>query len=132
MADGVDQGKLIPDRIELPDGAGTIWFRDVETLTGRDLKEYRRIAMGGQSRGDNLNNTSDALLKVMVTKWEFRDLPNLPLPCDDPTVSDLLPMRVLMLLQHVLSPMIAVFSSRGYSEGQPDLSPGSPTQPGSA
>lgn len=131
MPDGVTQGPLLPDKMDLPSG-GWVTFRDLDLLTGKDLKEYRRQVYNNHQRGDGMNATGQVLMQLLVTGWYLPLLPNLPLPSEDPTVGDLLNWRDLAAIEDALSVAIPLLIGRGpVRTGTSDLTPGGPTPPGS-
>jgi hypothetical protein len=130
MSDGNTEAQVLPETITLPSG-GMVWFRDVETLTGKDVKWYRRATFGDGTRGENMNATSEALMYLLVVRWEFPYLPGLPLPSQDQQVGDLLHWRDLVALEDAMAPVMPLLRGQGVPRPGADTTPGSPTPPGS-
>lgn len=106
MTDGVEQAWWPPE-IELS-GGSWVKLRDGETLTGRDVKDFRKAVYGGDG-GDRRNATSSELARLFVMAWEIAYAPNLPLPKDDPdTYVDVLTARDLLKLENTLAPILVL------------------------
>jgi hypothetical protein len=105
----------IPEQLTLPSG-GMVWFRDVETLTGKDVKTYRRAIGGAGSRGEATVTGSEVLAQILVTRWELPTLPGLPLPTDDEKITDLLNWRDLLALEDAMAPVAGLFNGNGSTD----------------
>lgn len=129
MIDGTEHH--IPEQLTLPSG-GNVWFRDVETLTGKDVKTYRRVRYAGTTAGERIIAASEVLAQLLITRWEIPDKPNLPLPTDNQTITDLLSWRDLLAIEAAIAPVIDLFNGDGsWQTSSDDTGPGSPTPPGS-
>lgn len=132
MSDGTQKTSKLPATIELPSG-GKVWFRDLDEqpLTGKDLRRWRTV-LNELGRGNYVIRSAELLLAMFVVRWEIPDRPRLPLPSEDPKITDLLSAEDVQEIEDALEPMIDVLNgvaNRKRNTG--DTGPGSPTPPSS-
>lgn len=133
MTGAPQDGRLLPERIELP-GGGWVRFRDEDTLTGRDVYAIRAAidVLEAKTLGEITNNFMRAAFEVLIDQWEIPGRPNLPVPSADPKMDPtaMLPWKTLKEIEKAVRPLAAAL--RDDVHGDPaDTGPGSPTPPGS-
>jgi hypothetical protein len=121
--DGTQLGKL-----DLPSG-GWVEFVDLDDLTGADLHALRACIKSEDSGGETTNALLWQAVILTVKTWDVPYLADPRTPEANPAAYKRLKLRDLSALEHHVEPVLALL--RPPDASIDDVSPGSPTRPGS-
>jgi hypothetical protein len=97
--------KLTLPRLELPGGA-CVEFNDPEQLRGRDIDRFRAAWQGAPSAGNATNEVMQAAAELLIAAWDLPNLPNFPVPADQPPMWGELPWRTKRAIEEHLVPVV--------------------------